>query len=61
MVRTWLAARPSSEEGGLSHAARVESRAGEAGANAAARLILARSPTPRRARIGRSRSCSRVV
>jgi len=61
MVRTWLAARLPSEEGGLSHAGRVERRAREAGANAAARLIQTGSHTPRRARIGRSRSCSRVV
>jgi len=33
----WLAARLPSEEGGLSHAARVERRAREAGANASAR------------------------
>jgi len=61
MARTWLAARLPSEEGGLSHAERVERRAREAGANAAARLIQTGSPRPQRARIGRSRSCSRVV
>jgi len=61
MVRMWLAACLPSEEGGLSHAGRVERRVREAGASAAARLIQTGSPRPRRARIGRSRSCSRVV
>jgi len=37
MVRTWLAARLSSKEGGLTHAAHVERSAREARANASAR------------------------
>jgi len=60
MVRVWLAARLSSEEGGLSHAARLERGTREAGANATARAKQVALP-PRRARIGRSRSCSRVM
>jgi len=39
-MRAWLAARLSSEEGGLSHTGRVEIRARKAGANAAARALL---------------------
>jgi len=39
-MRAWLAARLSSEEGGLSHTGRVERRARKAGANAAARALL---------------------
>jgi len=62
MVRVWLAARLFSEERGLSHAGRVERGAREAGANASARAHLGvRARLPKRARIGRSRSCSRVV
>jgi hypothetical protein len=56
----WLAACPCSEEEGLSHAARNERRAREAEANASVRALHG-ALTPERARIGRSRSCSRVV
>jgi len=61
MVQTWLAARLSSEEGGLTQTARFERSGRKARANASARAIQVRALPPRRARIGRSRSCSRVV
>jgi len=58
----WLAACFPSEEGELSHAARFEGSAREAEANATARALLSRGALlSARARIGRSRSCSRVV
>jgi hypothetical protein len=54
----WLAACFPSEEGELSHAARPRGRAGSGGQrNGTGGNAL----TPARARIGRSRSCSRVV
>jgi hypothetical protein len=58
----WLAACFPSEGGELSHAACFEGSAREAEANATARALLLRGALlPARARIGRSRSCSRVV
>jgi len=55
----WLAACLSSEEGGLSHAARVERSAREAEANASARV---ETPSRRRERGSDARGrCSRVI
>jgi len=63
MVRVWLAARLFSEERGLSHAGRVSKEAhGKRGPTHRHGLILGvRALLSKRARIGRSRSCSRVV
>jgi len=46
MVRPWLAARLPSKEGGLSHAARFERGAREAGANASARARPSKEGPP---------------
>jgi hypothetical protein len=56
----WLAACLPSEGGGLSHAVRLERGGREAEANAPARVATPEKRKPGRARIGRSRSCSRV-
>jgi len=57
----WLAACLSSKEGGLSHAARFEQERAGIGGQRIGTGSRQRAPPPARARIGRSRSCSRVV
>jgi hypothetical protein len=57
----WLAACLSSKEGGLSHAVRFEQGRAGSGGQRIGTGARQRALPPARARIGRSRSCSRVV
>lgn len=64
-VRVWLAARPFSEERGLSHTGRVERRTRKAGASASARTLFKRGSSCRGGRgsdaRGRARASFDVV
>jgi hypothetical protein len=61
-VRVWLAARLLSEEGGLSHPGASKEAHGKAGGQRIGTGTFQKGALrSRRARIGRSRSCSRVI